>query len=266
LESVPAVVSAPSWGDYDNDGWLDFFIPTYHVPGQSAVAANDLLFHNNGDGTFTRVTEGEIVNTPAFSQPAAWGDYDNDGFLDLYVANGHETAQQANFLYHNDGNSNRWLTIKCVGAASNRSGIGTKLRLKARIGGVARWQLREMSSGNGFNASGLRAYFGLGDATNVDVLRVEWPSGIVQELKDLPVNQILIVKEAPALMLIDRDLNDLRMALKAARNRSYEIQYSTNLAQWLHLKNLTTTNTVTVFSDQNAALPSMRFYRAIEHD
>lgn len=81
-----------AWADFDNDGWLDVFVGHEETPSQ--------LFHNNGDGTFTDVTPQAGVGRTAFTKGAAWGDYDNDGYPDLYVSNyGGE-----NFLYHNNGN------------------------------------------------------------------------------------------------------------------------------------------------------------------
>lgn len=86
---------AVSWGDYDNDGWIDAFVTTYED------SEPNLLYHNDGDGTFSQVTTGDIANAYAPSLGATWGDYDNDGDLDLFVANniGHH-----NFLYRNNGN------------------------------------------------------------------------------------------------------------------------------------------------------------------
>jgi|GEM_PF-266514 len=80
-----------AWGDYDNDGWLDLFVA--YGAGQ-----NNRLYRNNRDGTFTRITTGEIVNDGGESVTCAWGDYDNDGWLDLFVAN----RSGNNFLYHNN--------------------------------------------------------------------------------------------------------------------------------------------------------------------
>src|SRR5262245_53862728 len=252
-----------AWGDYDNDGWLDFFISTFFVRGQN-VAARDLLFHNNGDGTFTRITEGEIVNTAEFSIGAAWGDYDNDGFLDLYVANGGSFAHQENFLYHNDGNGNRWLTVKCIGTASNRSGIGAKVRVRATIGGHALWQLREITSGNGFNGGGLRGYFGLGDATNVDLVRIEWPSGAVQELQNVAVNQVLTVSEPPRLQAVRGQLDgSFQFQLTGAAGLRYEVQTSSNLSSWTPWMFVTNTSRTMLVTDPSATNAPSRYYRVL---
>jgi len=81
-----------SWGDYDNDGKLDLFVCTL-------FGLNNLLFHNEGNGNFTKVTDGIVVNDGGSSISCAWVDYDKDGWLDLFVLN-----QQNDFLYHNNGN------------------------------------------------------------------------------------------------------------------------------------------------------------------
>ncbi|MBZ0204077.1 MAG: FG-GAP-like repeat-containing protein [Ignavibacteria bacterium] len=85
-----------TWGDYDNDGWLDLFVSTGN---QNPL--NNLLFHNEGSGNFTKVTSGSIVNETSSSSGCAWLDYDKDGWLDLFVVNG---LSQSDFLYHNNGN------------------------------------------------------------------------------------------------------------------------------------------------------------------
>ncbi|RPI18067.1 MAG: T9SS C-terminal target domain-containing protein [Ignavibacteriae bacterium] len=82
-----------AWSDYDNDGWPDLFVVNYS-------AQNDFLYHNNGNGTFTKITSGPIVNDGMYGSGCTWGDYDNDGYLDLYVTNNN----QPNCLYHNNGN------------------------------------------------------------------------------------------------------------------------------------------------------------------
>ncbi|HMJ65414.1 MAG TPA: FG-GAP-like repeat-containing protein, partial [Candidatus Binatia bacterium] len=181
---------SPAWIDYDNDGYLDLFV----VNGPpSGPGQNDFLYRNNGDGTFTRITTGSIVNDNAIGDGCAWGDYNNDGFLDLFVSN---LNDQNNLLYRNNGNSNNWLTVRCVGQLSNRSGIGAKVRLKITEQGQTRWQMREISGGSGYGSQNAPyAYFGLGTATNIETVRVEWPSGLVQELHRPMAKQFLTVTE-----------------------------------------------------------------------
>jgi len=191
---------SPAWGDYDNDGFVDLFVSTgncYPDPS-NCVPRKNVLYHNEGDGTFTKVTEGPVVNDVVTQCPAAtWGDYDNDGFLDLFVAQGSlAVTPQTNLLYHNDGNANAWLNVKLIGTRSNRSAIGAKVRVNAFYRGASRWQLRDVSGGDGNNnQQSLNAEFGLADATIVDTIRVEWPSGQVQELHDVAPRQFLTITE-----------------------------------------------------------------------
>ncbi|MBX2821789.1 MAG: VCBS repeat-containing protein [Rhodothermaceae bacterium] len=177
------------WGDYDNDGDLDLLVAN--------GGPLDKLYNNNGDGTFTSMTQsqvGSIVSTPGNSWGAAWGDYDNDGFLDAIIIN----AGAANSLYHNDlANGNHWISIDAKGTTSNRSGIGAKVYAKATIFGESYWQLRHISGSPTGDRSqnSLRVHFGLGDATRIDSLRIEWPSGVIDETVDVPVDEFLIAQE-----------------------------------------------------------------------
>src|SRR6266542_864178 len=251
-----------TWGDYDNDGFLDLFVA-------NGCGQNNLLYHNNGDGSFTKVTTGSPVNDGGESGGCAWGDYDNDGFLDLFVANGGNTCSgndenQRNFLYRNNTNRNNWISIKLVGTVSNRSGIGAKVRLKATVGGTNRWQLRQISGGDGYGQqNGLRAHFGLGDATNIDTVRIEWPSGTVQELRDVWTNQFLTVTESPRLQAA-RLLPDgsFQFQLVGRLGFHYAIETSSNLTVWTLWQTVTATNRTTRIEDP-ATQPPQRFYRAL---
>src|SRR5882724_803304 len=178
------------WIDYDNDGFLDLF-------SANDTGQNNTLYHNNGDGTFAKITTGSLVNDGGNSAGCAWADYDNDGFLDLFVANWQ--GSRPNFLYRNNGNTNHWLKVRCVGTASNCDGIGAKVRLRATIRTADMWQLREISGGTGFGQTSLLAHFGLGDAVTADTVRIEWPSGAIQELHGESVNQTLTIVEPPKL-------------------------------------------------------------------
>jgi hypothetical protein len=230
-----------AWGDYDNDGFLDLIVA-------NTGGENNFLYHNNGDGTFNKLTNGSPVNDGGESWGCVWGDYDNDGFLDLFVANGGNTLSgndenQRNFLYRNNGNSNSWISIKLIGAASNRSGIGAKVRVKATVAGTNRWQLRQISGGDGYGQqNGLRAHFGLGDATNIDLVRVEWPSGTLQELHSVAVKQALTVTEPPRLSSPRITNGAFAFTLKGARGFEYGIQLSTNTVNWMSAGSVTVTN------------------------
>lgn len=174
-----------TWGDYDNDGDLDLFVAN--------IGHYNFLYENDGQGNFTKITTGDIVSVIGQSRGSSWIDYDNDGDIDLYVAN---DLFDNNFLFRNNGNSNHWLHVKCIGIVSNRSAIGTKIRIKATIGSTPTWQMRELSGQTGVYSQGPNlAMFGLGQATVVDSVIVEWPSGIRQVLTQVPVNQKLTLTE-----------------------------------------------------------------------
>jgi hypothetical protein len=186
IDSQPSEIC--QWVDYDNDGFLDLFVA-------NASSQNESLYHNNGDGTFGKLTTGSIVNDGGNSAGCAWGDYDNDGFLDLFVPNWQ--GSRPNFLYRNNGNSNAWLKVRCIGTMSNRDAVGAKVRVKATFRSAERWQLREISGGIGFGQTPY-ANFGLGDATNAQMVRIEWPSRLVEEFSDVAVRQSLAVTEPGA--------------------------------------------------------------------
>jgi hypothetical protein len=209
-----------AWADVDNDGDLDLFVT--NLRGQ-----NEFFYLNNGDGTFTKITLGDLVNSGGSNTGTEFTDYDRDGFLDLFVAHG----DGPNWLFRNNGNSNGWLTIKCVGTASNRSAIGAKVRAKATIGGKTFWQLREISTGDGRSNGTLTAHFGLGDATIIDTLRIEWPSGIVQELHDVAAKQSLTVTEPARLQALGAGV----LHIQSWKGMAFEVQASTDLDQWSHL-------------------------------
>ncbi|UCC45445.1 MAG: CRTAC1 family protein [Candidatus Zixiibacteriota bacterium] len=178
------------WGDYDNDGWLDLL-----VLGNNRYESHpNRLYRNNGDGSFTRVTGGPVASAVEPSAAAAWADHDRDGDLDLFIAN---VNNFNNALYENPGNANHWIQVKLEGKSTNRSGIGAKIRIKAVLSGEPVWQMREISAKTGFKSqSELVAHFGLGSATVVDSLIVEWPAGGVQILTGVDVDQYLTITEA----------------------------------------------------------------------
>ncbi len=258
-----------AWADYDNDGWLDLFVsnlgPIDAVNLVSLAEGNNALCHNNGDGTFTQITTGSLVNDGGYSTGCAWGDYDNDGFPDLFVANGWITASQNNFLYRNNGNTNSWLNLRLIGTVSNRSAIGAKVRVRATIGGKTVWQLREISGGgNCGSQNDLQANFGLGDATKADLVRIEWPSGTVTELRDVAPKRFLTVTESARLEAVVSN-GTPQCFLQGGHGRQYDVETSTNLPVWSLLRVLTITNLngIIQITDPNATSSDHRFYRAV---
>jgi hypothetical protein len=244
----------PAWGDYDNDGNLDLFLSR----GQGADMTSQ-LWRNNGDGTFTPVTLGSPVTDLGKSVSAAWGDYDNDGFLDLFVA---RTKGEANALYHNNGNTNHWLMVKPVATRSNRAAIGAKVHVQARINGKTFWQMREISGGNRCQ-NDLRPHFGLGDATNVMTLQFDWPSGTTENFTNVAPNQILTIVE-PSLSGAFTADGKFHLAVYGSANRSYVVEWSPDLVGWTTLATVPGQGPTPVeVVDPTVPAAQQRFYRLV---
>jgi hypothetical protein len=262
VDDFEAGFRSAAWVDYDNDGYLDLFV--------TCEGSNNRLYHNNGDGTFLRITEGDVVTDIAASAGCAWGDYNNDGFLDLFVANGGITGAQKNSLYRNNGNSNHWIKVRCVGTVSNRSAIGATVRATAMIDGELRRQMRQISGGDGWlSQNSLDVSIGFGAATNIDLLRIEWPSGIIQELHNVAVNQTLIVEEPPRIQISVPAIGEFELTLKGGgrdafgKHRAYDIETSDDLVGWSLWTNVVVTNAdgTARVQDSSRGKPA-RFYRA----
>jgi hypothetical protein len=187
--------------DFDNDGRLDIFCTNGHVTDnvelydpQLSYKQSDLLYQNIGGGRFKDVSaeSGPAFRIKHVGRGAAVADFDNDGDLDIVIADCGGPA----LLYRNDGgNRNHWLAIKARGRESNRFGLGSKVRVTA--GGVT--QYREINpSGSYLSTSDMRLYIGLGKKTIVQRLEIEWPLGKKQVLENVPAGQILNLDEANA--------------------------------------------------------------------
>jgi hypothetical protein len=184
-----------AWGDYDNDGDLDLYVTTAYSGAQTTNRLYRNLLRESGSGSFELVVQGPPVEDRGYSYGCAWGDYNGDGFLDLCVARTWNENQD-NRLYRNDGtNGNHWLTIRCRGTSSNRSGIGATIRLKARIAGQEVWQTRTISGQSGYCGQNLVAHFGLGDAVIADSVVVTWPSGTIDVWPDVAADNAVTLTE-----------------------------------------------------------------------
>lgn len=254
-----------AWVDYDNDGWLDLFVTVGGFGFAQQPLIKNRLYRNLSDGTFAKVTQGSLVTDGVNPVGCAWGDYNNDGFPDVFVAFGGVFGAQRNGLYRNNGNTNNWIKLKCVGTISNRSAIGAKVRVLADIDGTNRWQMRQIVGSEGLGSfNSLDVMIGLGDATNISTLRIEWPSGIVQEFHDVAAKQTLTMVEQTTLAIERRGEGDLDVILSGPRQQRYRLEASTNLTHWTTATSLTITN-----ADRTASFkhtPSVnepwRFFRA----
>lgn len=188
------------WGtalfDYDNDGDLDIFVTNGSTfqkleDPEVLIPQVDALYRNNGDGTFTDVSEttGITALAPRVGRGATFGDYDNDGDVDIFVVNNHAPPT---LLRNDGGNRNRWLHVELIGTDGNRNAIGAKIQLKT----ADRTQVREVYAGESYmSANSFIVEFGVGDATQIETLQVTWLNGDTQKLHNIPANQRLRVKQ-----------------------------------------------------------------------
>jgi hypothetical protein len=189
------------WLDYDNDADLDLYVVNF-----STTTPNKLL-RNDGGGVFTDVVS-PAANDSASGIGMGCADYDQDGDVDIYVAN----YEAPNRLLRNDfDNGNHWLHVDLSGTASNRLGIGARVRVVA--GGVS--QIHEVEPSSGFLAQhSFIVEFGLGAATVADTLEIRWPSGIVQDMTNVSADQRLnVVERDQAVAVGDRGYAPGRLGL-----------------------------------------------------
>ncbi len=252
--------SFPTWfWDYDNDGWLDIFVADYgSIDRSNSVSEiaqalkgkktniHPRLYKNNKDGTFSEISEQAQLDQPTYSMGANFGDIDNDGLLDLYLGTGtpnfksiypnrmyqnkgedkfEDITMQSgtghiqkghgiafgdidndgdqdilaemggaangdvfqNSLFQNKGNNNHWITLLLEGVESNRSAIGTRIKIIIIENNTEREIHRVVSSGGSFGASSLQQEIGLGQAEKIKQVEVHWPkTGKTQTFKNIP--------------------------------------------------------------------------------
>ena len=172
---------SPAWFDYDNDMDLDLFITL-------SEGFENVLFEQD-NGTFTQVqTAAAIGEDIGRSVGLTIGDYNNDGFLDVYVPN----RLGENALYKNNGNENNWIVIHTKGNQSNSGGIGSRITV---VTGLIK-QTREINGGSAESSqNSMATEFGLGSNNQIDSIIVDWPSGTRQTLTHVSTKQILTIEE-----------------------------------------------------------------------
>ena len=190
------------WGcgffDFDNDGWKDLLLVNGHVFPEVEKLGIDIryrdraiLYRNLGGGKFADVSEsaGPGLLERHSARGAAFGDYDNDGAIEVLINNQNEPPS---LLKQAMPPPNHWILLKLIGTRSNRSALGAKVRLTA--GG--RTQFDEVRSGGSYlSHNDLRLHFGLGTAMRAERIEVDWPSGVHQTLRDAAGDRVVTIEE-----------------------------------------------------------------------
>ncbi len=189
--------------DYDNDGWLDIFIANGHVYPEIEQASpethykqHNTVFHNLRNAKFAEASAATGISelAPRVGRGVAFLDFDNDGSVDILVAN---NGDPPTLVHNSGGTGNHFVNFKLVGTKSNRDAMGARIRVVA--GGIS--QIREIAgAGSYLSQSDLRANFGLGSAIRADVVEVVWPSGTKQAFKNVEADKFwLMVEGSPEL-------------------------------------------------------------------
>jgi enediyne biosynthesis protein E4 len=188
------------WGvgfvDLDNDGRLDVFVSNGHIwsdidaTGTSTYLQKKQIYWNTGGGRFREVSRevGGAVLEPKSSRGTAFGDFDNDGDIDVLVVNNDDHPT----LLRNDTAGGRWITMRLEGTASNRDAIGAHVTIEA----AGTRQIAEVRSGGSYiSHNDVRVHFGLGDRMKVDRLQIRWPNGRIETATDVISNQFYVARE-----------------------------------------------------------------------
>jgi hypothetical protein len=190
-----------TWGvgafDFDNDGNKDIFTANAEILDTSMelthrpFALPNGLFRNKGNLTFEDISAkvGADFSVPATHRGAAFGDFNNDGKIDIVVNNINGPPQ---LLMNRSHTQNHWIILNLIGTRSNRDGLGTKVKITTSHG----TQFNQATTAVGYNSSsGKRVHFGLGDAAVIDRIELAWPSGVKQILTNVRADQIFTVTE-----------------------------------------------------------------------
>ena len=189
-----------NFGDADNDGFLDFYLATGDIPFQ-ALMPNLMFYNQRGEG-FTDVTALTGLGHLQKGHGVGFADFDNDGDQDIAVELGGAFAGDVfrNAFFRNPGSGNHWISIKLWGTTANKSAIGARIRLKVTDGTEERLIYRYVNSGGTFGANPLRQHIGIGAATRIEELQVEWPNRnrLTETFRDVAADQVIQITEGTA--------------------------------------------------------------------
>ena len=194
--SAPMGGYSPNIADFDNDGWKDLFVSRGHVQSlgfssQGQVEQPNSVFRNLGGMKFQPFTgeAGFTANPPSRHRGSAVGDLNGDGRLDMVVT---ALSAPAEIWMNDSPGGNHWIGFQLEGTKSNRDAVGA--RIKVTAGGKAQYNHVAFASGYASSSAG-PVHFGLGSAKSADSVEIRWPSGIVTQLKNIPADRIVKVKE-----------------------------------------------------------------------
>jgi enediyne biosynthesis protein E4 len=200
--SLPMAGYSPNIADFDNDGWKDIFVSRGHV--QSLASKTNLVVEqpntvfrnlggmNPGGMKFSALTAeaGFTALPPSRHRGSAVGDLNGDGKLDVVVT---ALSAPAEVWINQSPNENHWLEFKLQGTKSNRDGIGARIKVVTKSGA----QYNHMTTSCGYASSSAGpVHFGLGSNASAELVEIHWPSGIVQTLRDVAGDRVVLVKEA----------------------------------------------------------------------
>jgi hypothetical protein len=199
------------WGvgleDFDNDSWPDLLYVTGHLYPEVERENADypyrgprVLFRNLGNGKFTHITSqcGPGLTTPHSSRGCAFGDFDNDGDVDVLVMNMNEPPS----LLRSDVSSGyHWLKVKLIGVKSNRTAIGATVRVETDT----RSQMKIVQSQSSYySVNDLRLHFGIGRETQVRAIKIRWPNGDAEEIRNIAGDQLIHIREGEGIVKRER--------------------------------------------------------------
>ncbi|NNJ93304.1 MAG: CRTAC1 family protein [Halobacteria archaeon] len=197
--SLPYTGFGAAWLDFDNDSDLDLFIANGAVRIEESLRGQpypyqerNQLIRNDGTEGFTDRTEqsGPALALVEVSRGAAFGDLDNDGDVDIVVANNNGPTR---LLRNTIDGDNHWLTVRLQGTRSNRAGLGARLAL-LRAGKPPLWR-RAHTDGSYLSASDDRVHFGLGAGADVQAIGVVWPHGTREIWHDIGIDSFITLQE-----------------------------------------------------------------------